>query len=113
MGGGGIRRDIGGKKSVFARGLRDFGRVWKWERKIGALGLDGTEIWRKRPDRSFFPVFGGKSVWRSNALNARMIGVRMPGAQRVSAVGDQKKAWRIPICRTPDCSSTKALQTQY
>ena len=58
---GGIRRDIGGKKSVFARGLRDFGRVWKWERKIGALGLDGTEIWRKRPDRSFFPVLGRKA----------------------------------------------------
>ena len=113
MGGGGIRRDIGGKKSVFARGLGDLGRVWKWKRKIGALGLDGMEIWRKRPDRSFFPVFGGKSVWRLNALDVRVLGVRMPGAQRVSAVGDQKKAWRIPICRTPDCSSTKALQRHY
>lgn len=61
----------------------------------------------------FFLFLGEKQAWRSNALDARVLGVRMPVAQRVSAFGDQKKAWRIPICRTPNCGSTKALQRPY
>ena len=104
---------------MFARGLGDLGRVWKWKRKIGALGLDGMEIWRKRPDRSFFPVLGGKSVWRLNALDARVLGVRMPVAQRVSAVGGQKKhgepssaARRIVAVQRPYKGPTNAALTQ-
>ena len=59
MGGGGIRRDIGGKKSVFARGLRDFGvttwiicELWdrtglggkRWEKADGRRGFGGFEV---------------------------------------------------------------------
>ena len=51
----------------------------------------------------------------SQAALAEAIGVqsvRMPGGQRISVVEGQKKHGESPICRTTDCSSTKAVQRQ-